>query len=207
MDIGKMIHDRRTDLGLTLEELGSKVGVGKSTVQKWENGFISNMKRDKIALLASALKINPVSFITGELIYDTDIQPYNPIVHKIPVLGYISAGLPLYAEEHIIDETYTTHNGGAEYFALKVKGDSMSAAQINEGNLIIVRRQDTVENGEIAVVMVESENATVKRYKRDGNLVQLIPQSFNPDHQIQIYDLEKTKISILGKVVECKIEF
>ena len=207
MEIGKMIHDRRADLGLTLEELGSKVGVGKSTVQKWENGFISNMKRDKIALLASALKINPVSFITGELIYDTDIQPYNPIVDKIPVLGYISAGLPLYAEEHIIDETYTTHNGGAEYFALKVKGDSMSAAQINEGNLIIVRRQDTVENGEIAVVMVENENATVKRYKRDGNLVQLIPQSFNPEHQIQIYNLEKTKINILGKVVECKIEF
>ena len=207
MDIGKMIHDRRIDLGLTLEELGTKVGVGKSTVQKWENGFISNMKRDKIALLASALKINPVSFITGELIYDTNIQPYNPIVHKIPVLGYISAGLPLYAEEHIIDETYTTHNGGAEYFALKVKGDSMSAAQINEGNLIIVRRQDTVENGEIAVVMVDSENATVKRYKREGNLVQLIPQSFNPEHQIQIYNLEKTKINILGKVVECKITF
>ena len=68
MDIGKIIHDTRTSLGLTLEELGNRVGVGKSTVQKWENGYISNMRRDKIALLASALHINPISFIVGELI-------------------------------------------------------------------------------------------------------------------------------------------
>lgn len=75
MNIGKMIHNRRTQLGLTLEELGNKVGVGKSTVQKWENGFISNMRRDKIALLASALEISPVSFITGKLTFDEDILP------------------------------------------------------------------------------------------------------------------------------------
>lgn len=63
MDIGQLIHDRRIQLKLTLEEVGNIVGVSKSTVKKWESGDISNMRRDKIALLAKALKINPVDLI------------------------------------------------------------------------------------------------------------------------------------------------
>ena len=66
MEISKLISDRRKELGLTLEEVGKIVGVSKSTVKKWEDGYISNMKRDKIALLAKALKLNPVVLITGE---------------------------------------------------------------------------------------------------------------------------------------------
>lgn len=66
MEISKLISDRRKELGLTLEEVGKIVGVSKSTVKKWEDGYISNMKRDKIALLAKALKLNPVVLITGD---------------------------------------------------------------------------------------------------------------------------------------------
>lgn len=69
-DIGKIIHTQRLSLGLTLEEVGQAVGVGKSTVKKWEDGFISNMKRDKIALLADILQISPVTFITGVLTFE-----------------------------------------------------------------------------------------------------------------------------------------
>ena len=83
----------------------------------------------------------------------------------------------------------------------------MNAAKINDGDLLIVRRQETVENGEIAVVMVGLDEATVKRFKRDGNTVQLIPQSYNPIHQIQLYDLKKTRVKIIGKVVKCEIRF
>ena len=68
MNIGELIRNRRNELKLTLEEVGNMVGVSKSTVKKWEDGYISNMKRDKIALLANALQIEPVSLITGELI-------------------------------------------------------------------------------------------------------------------------------------------
>ena len=68
MNIGELIHDRRTELGLTLEEVGDAVGVSKSTVKKWEDGFISNMRRDKIAALAKVLRINPVSLINGEMV-------------------------------------------------------------------------------------------------------------------------------------------
>lgn len=66
MYIGKMIRDRRKKLGLTLQEVGNFVGVGKSTVKKWEDGDIVNMKLDKIALLSKILKLDPVTFITGE---------------------------------------------------------------------------------------------------------------------------------------------
>lgn len=84
MDIGKMINRRRTQLGLTLEEVGKIVGVSKSTVKKWEDGFISNMRRDKIALLAKALQMNPVAFITGETEIET--LPFNLSPHETNVI-------------------------------------------------------------------------------------------------------------------------
>lgn len=134
------------------------------------------------------------------------LQPINPEnFHRIPILGRISAGMPLYAEQHIEGYTLTDLNGGAEYFALRVSGDSMNAARIQDGDVLIVRRQDEVENGEVAVVMVGDEDATVKRFYATGSTVTLMPQSTNPEHQPQIYDTSKTKIRVIGRVV--KVEF
>ena len=131
---------------------------------------------------------------------------YNP-THRIPILGRISAGLPLYAEQHIEGYTYTELNHGGEYFALRVYGDSMTAARINEGDILIVRRQDIVENGEIAVVLVNGDEATVKRFHRDGDTVTLTPQSYNPVHQPQVYNIKKTPVRILGRVVQNQISY
>ena len=128
-------------------------------------------------------------------------------MHRIPILGHISAGLPLYAEQHIEGYTYTDLNSGGEYFALRVKGDSMNAVRIFENDILIIRRQPTVENGEIAVVRVGDENATVKRFYNNGDTVTLMPQSNNPEHLPQIYSLKDTKIEVLGKVVRNQIEF
>ncbi len=66
-DVGKKMFDRRKELGLTLEDVGNAVGVGKSTVRKWENGMIKNMGRDKIALVASVLKMSPVEFVPCDI--------------------------------------------------------------------------------------------------------------------------------------------
>lgn len=125
--------------------------------------------------------------------------------HRIPILGRISAGLPLYAEQHIEGYTVTDLNGGAEYFALIVHGDSMDALGIKDGYRIIVRRQEEVENGEVAVVMVGQDDATVKRFYASGSAVTLVPQSTNPEHQPQFYDTAKTPVKVIGKVV--KVEF
>lgn len=126
-------------------------------------------------------------------------------LHKIPLLGRVSAGLPLYAEENIEGYTYTDLNGENEYFALRVKGDSMDALGIKDGYIVIVRRQSIVEDGEVAVVMVDHEDATMKRFYRTDSTVTLMPQSTNPVHKPQIYNLTKTAVEILGKVV--KVEF
>ena len=139
---------------------------------------------------------------------ENDLFPHDlPHLQRIPILGQIRAGLPLYADEHIEGYTYTELNGGAEYFGLRVTGDSMNAAHINLGDILIVRRQNTVENGEIAVVLVDNEAATVKRFYQEGHTVTLVPQSNNPDHRPQLYDIRKTPIRILGKVVRNQIDF
>lgn len=126
---------------------------------------------------------------------------------RIPILGKISAGLPLYAEEQVEGYTYTNLNGGAEYFGLKVKGDSMNAARICDGDVIIVRKQPCVENGQIAVVMVDGENATVKKFFRDKDTVTLVPVSTNPEHLPQFYNLKTTEIKVLGRVIKNEIAF
>ncbi len=189
------------------------IDISGVSFRAWCNGEIPFFAEiDDFKILASALGISLNDLLGRTYAPETNDTfsigtPYNPVIHKIPILGRIAAGLPLYAEEHIEGYTYTEHNGGAEYFALKVKGDSMNAAYINDGSMIIVRRQPEVDNGQIAVVKVDKDDATVKRFRKDGNIVQLIPQSYNPEHQIQIYDLKNTEVEVIGKVVECKVEF
>lgn len=130
------------------------------------------------------------------------IQPLDlGTFRRIPILGRVSAGLPLYAEQHIEGFTVTDLNGGAEYFALIVRGDSMNAIGICDGYRVLVRRQDEVENGQVAVVMVGDADATVKRVYATGTTVTLMPQSTNPAHQPQIYDPAKTSVRIIGRVV------
>lgn len=189
---------------LSYGKLSELTGIPKSNLQRYATGSTSKIPMDVIEKIETALHLKKGTLMGWD---SEEPTPYNPIIHRIPVLGHIAAGLPLYATEHIEGYTYTEHNGGAEYFALKVKGDSMTAARINDGDLIVVRIQPEVENGQIAVVRVGKEDATVKRFRKDGNIVQLIPQSYNPEHQIQIYDLKNTDIEVIGKVVECKTEF
>ena len=112
--------------------------------------------------------------------------------------------MPIYAEENIEGYTYTDLNGGHEYFGLRVRGDSMDAAGIKDGYVVIVRRQDIVDNGQIAVCLIDGEEATLKRFSQLGNTVTLMPQSTNPDHRPFIFDITKTHVDILGLVVEVK---
>jgi repressor LexA len=122
----------------------------------------------------------------------------------IPILGVIRAGEPMYAEQNIIEKMPIPDNQlnhGGEYFGLLVNGDSMNNSTIVDGSYIIVRKQEEVENGEIAVVLVNGENATIKIFYRTDSTVTLIPNSSNPDHKPRMIDLSKTDVKILGKVM------
>jgi repressor LexA len=125
---------------------------------------------------------------------------------RIPILGRISAGQPLYADQYIEGYTYIDATDDAEYFALRVTGDSMSSARINDGDILVVRRQDDVDDGDIAVVLVNGMDATVKRVQHTNNSTILIPQSHNPAHLPQVYGPE-TDVKILGRVMENKIKY
>ena len=194
--------------GLKQADLVRRTGIGKSSICTYLAGDYEP-KQKNLQKIAQALQVS-ADWLRGE---DVPMEPelppaaypYRP-THRIPILGRISAGRPLFAEEHIEGYTTTELNGGADYFALRVVGDSMSAARINEGDLLIVRRQDQVENGQIAVVMVNGEDATVKKYYRNGPMVSLVPQSLNPEHQMTTYDLRKTSIQVLGLVVQNVIQ-
>mgnify|MGYP002515555278 FL=1 len=199
MNIGDIMRTRRQELGLTLEEVGDYVGVGKSTVRKWEHGDIENMKRDKIALLSKILKLSPLTFITGEVEYGTpdNIIPL-PKMKKIPLLGTIACGEPILATENIEALINADENLNAD-FALRCKGDSMINARIFDGDIVYIREQPDVEDGEIAAVLI-GEEATLKRVYKYPTKVVLRPE--NPLYDDMIYSKEEmNEVRILGKAV------
>lgn len=122
---------------------------------------------------------------------------------QIPILGTIRAGLPIYATENVIGwETVQADEArNGEYFYLKVTGDSMINARIYEGDLVYCRKQEDIESGEIAIILIENE-ATLKRvYKNNGTLI-LHPE--NPKYKPEIID--KGNVQILGKVIHVKFK-
>lgn len=177
------------------------LGFKAPTFSDWVNAK-TYPRIDKIEAMSNYFGVSKADLVEEQL--PSNAISYAP-TQRIPILGRISAGLPLYAEEQIEGYTYTDLNHGGEYFALRVHGDSMDALGIKEGYLVIVRRQDYVDNGTICVVLVGDNEATMKRFYQDGDTVTLMPQSTNPKHMPQIYNLKHTPIHIIGKVV--KVEF
>lgn len=202
MSIGEIISSRRKELGLTLEDVGNFVGVGKSTVLKWENGYISNMKRDKIALLAKVLQINPT-----ELIDDEPSEPSNIRdiivngIYKVPVFETVSAGLGAYADCNIVDyiPIYVKNPAEApELIGIKVSGDSMYP-KIEDGDIIIVQKQSSVDSGSIAVVLLDNEEGFVKKVEYGADWMDLI--SINPEYKTKHFEgSEVLRLNIVGLV-------
>lgn len=205
MDIGKMINQRRTELKLTLEQVGQAVGVGKSTVKKWEDGYISNMRRDKIALLAKVLKMNPVSFITGEFKEEEDQATPLPQTNVFmrPVYDSILAGFGVIAQDVPVDymPTYITCPSEQDkYIWINVHGDSMSPL-IDDGSKILIKKQTSVDSGQIAAVLVDDEEAVVKKVLYNDNTVEL--HSVNPYYPPRVFkNNDVTRVQILGLVKE-----
>ena len=202
-NINSNLRRLRLEKGFTLAALSKVIGVSDATLQRYESGEIKTIKPDTLVRLADVLACNDPMYILG---YESsNYNVYQPN-KNIPILGTVSAGLPIYAEENY--EGFTcTDDTSEDLYALKVKGDSMNAAGINQGDILIFKRQPTVENGEIAVVMVNDNEATVKKFYQNGNQITLFPQSNNPAHQPQIYDIADTDVRIIGKVVESKTRF
>lgn len=207
-DMTKRIKDLRTSQGMTLEQVAEKVGVGKSTVRKWETGLIANMRRDKIAALADALNTSPM-YLMG---WSDEINPapaldlskfdniYPVKLKKFPLLGEIACGKPIFANED--RESYILAGSDIHAdFCLRAKGDSMINARILDGDIVFIRKQDMVDNGEIAAVAI-GDDVTLKRvvYYPEQNL--LILKAENSKYQDMIYAQDQLdQVYILGKAI------
>ena len=200
--IGNRIKTLRLALKYTLEELGVAVGVSKATIQRYETGIISNIPSDKIELLAKALKTSPAYLMGWEEDPQKGLYQVEGILsvktRRYPLLGDIACGAPIEAQEEI--DTYIEANGSIHAdFCLRAKGDSMIDARIMDGDIVFVRAQPDVENGEIAVVLIDGEATLKKVYKYADRLV-LMPA--NPDYSPLVYlPDELGDLRILGKAV------
>lgn len=212
MEMNEKIYMLRKRHNMTLEEVGNAVGVSKSTVRKWESGEIANMRRDKIATLARALHTTPAYLMgwTDDQDQDQDqdlpsasnIIPM-PTMRKIPLVGNIACGEPILAEQNIECEVDIPDNIRAD-FALRCKGRSMEGANIFDGDIVYIRKQDMVDNGQIAAVLIEDmeAEATLKRvyYNPEEGELRLVPE--NPNEWTKVFRGEElNSIRILGLAV------
>lgn len=201
MTMGDRIHALRIDKGLTLEDIGRAAGVAKSTVRKWESGDISSIRTDKVQRVAAALNTTLEYLLNGvasDTVYDIkNIEPL-PQIKPIPVIGNIACGAPIFADENFEGYAELDARVNAD-FALRCRGDSMINAHIFDGDLVFIRKQPTVENGEIAAVIIDQE-ATLKRVYKYPNRIELRPE--NPLFPVLQYEgAELEAIQIIGKAV------
>lgn len=208
MEFKDKVKSRRLELGLTLEELAKLVGVSTPTIQRYETGEIANVRRDKIKLLADALKIEPSYLMGWDENNKKKVATTNSV--RIPVLGKVAAGIPINAIVDIEDyeEIHKDMADRAEYFALRIHGESMEP-KFSDGDVVIVRRQDDVESGEISVVIVDGTDATVKRVMKQENGIMLVAtnQSVFPPKFYDNKAIEELPVRIIGKVVELRAKF
>ena len=180
------------------------LGFVYTTFTSWETG-VNYPRIDKIEMLANYFGVEK-----SDLIEDKS-QEKSPTRHakgvRIPVLGRVAAGIPIEAIEDVEDweEISESMAKNGEYFALKIKGKSMEP-RIMEGDVVIVKKQSCIDSGDVAIVLVNGNDATVKQVTKSENGITLIgwnPSVFPP----QVYNNDQIKslpIQILGKVVEIR---
>ena len=187
---------------MTQSELAKKIYISQPAYSKYEVGTASP-NPETLSKIADALDVS-VDYLLG-----SDSQPARPGYIRVPVLGRVAAGIPIDAIEDVIDweDISTAAAGDGEYFGLQIKGHSMEP-KISDGDVVIVRRQPDVDSGDIAVVLVNGDDATVKKVKKSPQGVTLIPS--NPAYEPMYYsnkEIESLPVQILGRVVELRAKF
>ena len=202
MTLGEKIRKKRIERDITQEELAKAINTTKQTIYKYEQGIVTNIPSDKIELIAKALDVSPAYLMGWE--NEDNLPPYPNIypikTKKFPLLGEIACGEPIFASED--HESYI--EAGADIkadFCLKAKGDSMINARIMDGDIVFIRKQPTVNNGQIAAVIIEDE-ATLKRVYYYPEKAKLLLQAENPDYEPLMYVGEElNQIRIIGLAV------
>ena len=196
-EIIKLVNQLMEQRNLSTSELARRLDIAKSSVSRYLNKT-SQFPLNKVNDFANVLKVTPEYLLGVGEHSQMETMP----VKKIPVVSQISAGLPIYSEENLIDYIYFATDkidSNKEEFGLKVSGDSMDKI-FQEGDVVVIEKDSTVENGQLGVVMVNGYNATVKRIRYNDDQIILIPESNNINHYPQVYG-KKDEVKIVGRVV------
>lgn len=198
--IGKRMRLARINKEKTLEDIAKAVGVSRQTIQRYESGVIGNIPSDKIEGIAKALNVTPGYLMGWEQPSDIpDFPNVFPIeTKKVPLLGKIAAGQPVMVEE-CFDSYVQCGNFIKADFCLRVQGDSMINARIYDGDIVFIKQQPEVENGEIAAVAID-DAVTLKRVYISDNFVEL--RAENPKYKPMVFNQSNcSTFRILGKAI------
>lgn len=184
-------------------DLVEKTKIDKTLINKYLAG-VSNAKQDKLTILAEALNVNEV-WLMG---YDIAMEPINIKTNdkiKIPLLGTVKAGYDYLAEENIVGyESIDNVSDKENYYALTVTGDSMEPL-FSDGDIAIVHKQNDFESGNTCIVLINGDEATVKKVVRMENGIDLIAMNpYYPKKHFSKEDMQEIPVKVIGKVVEAR---
>ena len=195
LDIVRKLCEER---GISIAQLEKILGYGNGSIAKSKT-----LRSDRVVDIASYFGVSTDYILTGKNGTLERVQLENePCIIK--VLGRVAAGFPIEASEDVIGEEMITSKmaESGEYFGLRISGNSMEP-EIHHGSIVIVRQQDDVENGDIAIVLINGGEATCKKVEKFDNGIMLVP--FNKEYPEKFYtneEIENLPVRILGKVVE-----
>lgn len=184
---------------MTAAELSRKLNINEGTISQYKKGLYEPKQR-RLQAIAEVLNVSIPWLMGGDVPMETANANITTLkkVKYIPILGDIACGEPILAEENIVGRILLPENIHADY-ALECKGDSMINAKIDSGDIVYIRQQSTVDNGEIAAVLIDNE-ATLKKVFLSDNSIKLVPA--NDDYEPFIYFKdEMNNVRILGKAV------
>ncbi len=186
----------RKENKISQQKLADLLGLGQSTIAMWEKGK-NSPEYESLINIANIFNVS-IDYLAGQ---KTAKHPC-----RIPVLGYVRAGVPTEALEEVIDyeDITLSESDAGNYFALRIKGDSM-APRMMEGDTVIVRKQSDCSSGDICVVLVGSGDATVKKIiKKDTGII-LMPLNACYDPLVfTLKEIESFPVTIIGKVTELR---
>lgn len=201
MDITKLLSKAIAESNISISRIAEKAEISRQHIYKIMNGE-KNVSSITLEKICKAINVSPASLYEGHIVKE------QKTAIKIPVLGTIPAGIPIEAINDILDyeEISEEMASKGEYFALKVRGDSMLPV-INDGDVVIIKKQEDADSGKICVVMINGYDATLKEIKKEPNGLWVLPKNPFSDFKATFFTKEEIiskPVKVIGVAVEIR---